>query len=63
MIWNSWAEFFEMGGYALYVWGSILVVFGIIVGELLELALRKKGILTAISFSNIASKHTINNQT
>jgi len=39
MIWNSWAEFFEMGGYALYVWGSILVVFGIIVGELLELAL------------------------
>ena len=22
MIWNSPAEFFAMGGYALYVWGS-----------------------------------------
>ena len=22
MIWNSAAEFFAMGGYALYVWGS-----------------------------------------
>lgn len=22
MIWNSSAEFFAMGGYALYVWGS-----------------------------------------
>ena len=22
MIWNSPAEFFDMGGYALYVWGS-----------------------------------------
>ncbi len=22
MIWNSWTEFWAMGGYALYVWGS-----------------------------------------
>ncbi|HMA07237.1 MAG TPA: heme exporter protein CcmD [Ramlibacter sp.] len=26
MIWNSAAEFFAMGGYALYVWGSFGVV-------------------------------------
>ncbi len=25
MIWNSPAEFFAMGGYALYVWGSYVV--------------------------------------
>ena len=25
MIWNSPAEFFAMGGYALYVWGSYAV--------------------------------------
>jgi len=22
MIWNSWTEFWAMGGYGLYVWGS-----------------------------------------
>ncbi len=26
MIWNSAADFFAMGGYALYVWGSFGVV-------------------------------------
>ncbi|MBZ0094201.1 MAG: heme exporter protein CcmD, partial [Sulfuricella sp.] len=25
MNWNSWAEFFHMGGYAFYVWGSYAV--------------------------------------
>ena len=23
MIWNSWNEFWAMGGYGLYVWGSL----------------------------------------
>ena len=23
MIWNSWTEFWAMGGYGLYVWGSV----------------------------------------
>ena len=22
MIWNSWSDFWAMGGYAVYVWGS-----------------------------------------
>ncbi len=22
MIWNSWSDFWAMGGYGLYVWGS-----------------------------------------
>jgi heme exporter protein D len=26
MIWNSAADFFAMGGYGLYVWGSYAVV-------------------------------------
>ena len=25
MRWTSWAEFWAMGGYALYVWGSFAV--------------------------------------
>jgi heme exporter protein D len=27
MIWASWSDFFAMGGYALYVWGSVIVMF------------------------------------
>lgn len=44
MIWNSAGDFFAMGGYALYVWGSVIVVFGSMAGELLFLRLRGKSI-------------------
>ncbi|MES2297050.1 MAG: heme exporter protein CcmD [Pseudomonadota bacterium] len=42
MIWESWNEFFAMGGYALYVWGSIVVVFACLAGEILLLRQRGK---------------------
>ncbi|MCC7549002.1 MAG: heme exporter protein CcmD [Burkholderiales bacterium] len=35
MNWGSAAEFFAMGGYATYVWGSYAVSVLVIVGELL----------------------------
>jgi heme exporter protein D len=25
MFWHSWREFLQMGGYAVYVWGSVLI--------------------------------------
>ena len=37
MIWASMSEFFAMGGYALYVWGSFVVVFGFMAGEVVVL--------------------------
>jgi heme exporter protein D len=40
MIWNSWNDFFAMGGYGLYVWGSFVVTFGLMAIELLVLAAR-----------------------
>jgi heme exporter protein D len=43
--WASWSEFFAMGGYALYVWGSYAVTAGLIVVELVLLARRRAGIL------------------
>ena len=49
MIWNSWQDFFAMGGYALYVWGSIVVVAGFLVGEILLLRLRFQAIRTQIA--------------
>jgi heme exporter protein D len=33
MSWNSAAEFFAMGGYAFYVWGSYAVAAVCIAGE------------------------------
>jgi heme exporter protein D len=34
MIWNSWSDFWAMGGYALYVWGSFGVTAALIVIEM-----------------------------
>jgi heme exporter protein D len=33
MNWNSWDEFFRMGGYGLYVWGAYAVTLLLMVGE------------------------------
>lgn len=37
MNWNSWGEFFEMGGYALYVWSSVVVTFALLALELIQI--------------------------
>lgn len=34
MIWNSWQDFWAMGGYGLYVWGSFGVSAGLMACEL-----------------------------
>ena len=44
MIWNNWSDFFAMGGHGLYVWGSVIVVFAVLLGEVIELAWRGKAI-------------------
>lgn len=40
MQWNSWNEFWAMGGYGLYVWGSYVVM---IAAVMIEIMLLKKG--------------------
>jgi heme exporter protein D len=42
MNWASGSEFFAMGGYALYVWGSYAVTAGLIVMEILLLRNRRR---------------------
>jgi len=42
MNWASWADFFAMGGYALYVWGSYAVTGGLIVMEIILLRNRRR---------------------
>ena len=45
MNWNSWSEFFHMGGYALYVWGSYAVTAVLIAGAILLLRARRQNAL------------------
>lgn len=45
MMWNSPAEFFSMGGYALYVWSSFGVCALILVLEPILINARRKAIV------------------
>jgi heme exporter protein D len=42
--WNSFAEFLDMGGYALYVWGSYGVMALVLAVELWSLRARRKAL-------------------
>ncbi len=45
MHWNSISEFFAMGGYALYVWGSFGLTVAVVVIEILLVVNRRKELL------------------
>ena len=45
MNWHSWNDFFAMGGYALYVWGSIVMTFVLVAGEVSGLRMRRRLLL------------------
>jgi heme exporter protein D len=40
----NWSEFFSMGGYAFYVWGSYLVTLLVMGGEVVSLLRRRKSL-------------------
>ena len=48
MIWNSAGEFFAMGGYALYVWGSFGMCALALALEPALVARRKKAVLQSL---------------
>lgn len=45
MNWGSWQNFLAMGGYGLYVWGSYAVTLVVLVAEILELIMRRRGVI------------------
>lgn len=55
--WSSWSEFFSMGGFGVYVWGSYGVTFVLLAGEVLMLWKRKRNIKRREN-SEIASRET-----
>lgn len=42
MVWSSAAEFFSMGGYGPYVWGSVAVTFGFMALEIFLVRHRRR---------------------
>jgi heme exporter protein D len=54
MIWNTPAEFFAMGGYGLYVWGSFGACAVALALEPLLVAKRRRAILASLRRERIA---------
>ena len=48
MNWTSWHQFWVMGGHALYVWGSVGVVFALIAAKVCGLVLRQRSALADV---------------
>ncbi len=56
MSWHSASEFFAMGGYAFYVWGSYGVATVAVVAELWALRQRRRTLLRQIGRSYTSSQ-------
>ena len=48
MRWESWAEFWAMGGYAVYVWGSVGVTALLMALEVLQARWAHRTVLTQL---------------
>jgi heme exporter protein D len=55
----NWPEFFNMGGYAFYVWGSYGVFALAIAAEIVAVRLRKRRVLAELIESRLAEKNEI----
>ena len=49
MNWGSWQNFFAMGGYGLYIWGSYAVTLVVLVAEIVELVMRRRGVIERLA--------------
>ena len=54
MSWNSWTDFLAMGGYGLYVWGSLGMCAAVIVAEVALLKARRKSLVREINAAALA---------
>ena len=62
MIWESWHNFFAMGGYGFYVWGSYLVALVCIVAEITLVLRWQRASLKSIRLTQDRTKQG-NNET
>ncbi len=63
MNWSNLSEFFAMGGYGLYVWGSYAVTFICILGEIFLISSRRRTLERQYGLINGLNKKEIKNET
>ncbi|MBA2483241.1 MAG: heme exporter protein CcmD [Nitrosomonas sp.] len=63
MIWESWSDFFSMGGYGVYVWGSYFVTIICIVGEIFLISRRRRTLHKHLGLIHESTAQEINNET
>jgi heme exporter protein D len=56
MIWNSWADFWAMGGYAVYVWGSVGVTFALLAVEALQVRVARGQVLAQLRAERVLAE-------
>ncbi len=56
MTWNSTSDFFAMGGYALYVWGSFGIAAVLMSAELLIVRARRRAALVELQREIVARR-------
>ncbi len=49
MNWKSFGDFWSMGGYALYVWGSFGLTFALLALEVVLAAQRQRAVVAQVS--------------
>ena len=52
MNWGGWNEFWAMGGYAFYVWGSYGITVALIIAEVILLHIRRRTALRQTGLSD-----------
>jgi heme exporter protein D len=56
MIWNSWSDFWAMGGYGVYVWGSFGVTAALMALEMLWVTQARDKALSQVAQTLAASE-------
>jgi heme exporter protein D len=49
MNWGSLDNFITMGGHGLYVWGSVIVSFALLIGEVIVLRTQRTNLLKQVA--------------
>ena len=53
----NWSEFFNMGGYAFYVWGSYGVFALAIAVEIIAVVMRKRRVFNELHEMGVVERH------
>ena len=63
MNWESWSDFFSMGGYGVYVWGSYFMTIVCIVGEIVLIIKSRRTLHKHLGLIHESTEKEITNET